>query len=581
MDNQSSYRKRIIIVGAIFTAMALGVISNLAYWQLIDPKDYTERQIGQSPLPAKRGTIFDVNGHILASDIVEYTIGVSPSAISGKSNAKLREYLANQLATILTMSKSDIMAALNKTDKAYIPLRQEPVPLSDATQIRAIKLDAVIKLDAYYRRSYPEHTLAAHVIGLTQIPDDASGLLNRVGVTGIEGYYDDRLEGTIGAIGQNGFQWDILTGKTAVTEAIAGDDIYLTIDRPAQNIVETELANALQLYGARAGRAIVMNPKNGAILAMADTQTYDPNHRESYSNTDNNNISRAYEPGSVFKIFTIASALDAGVIGPATTVNDIGAFEIDANNSLPNSDNQAHGVVDVTTILAKSLNMPTAQIANTTGAETFYNYVRRFGLGSITDIDLLNESTKPILSIGNEGWYEADLAYNAIGQGLQVTPIQLITAVSAVANHGLMMKPHVVDRIVSYDGKTIEPVEAVPVRNVIRSDTADVLTHILANAIEMSNSAAQISGYRIAGKTGTAEFIDPKTGTYDKSQSIDTFAGYFPVDDPQLVILVILDQPTQIDWASHTAAPTFSAIGTQLARLYNIPPDNVQITQVQ
>lgn len=578
MDNQQSYRKRIVFIGAVFTAIALGIISNLAYWQLIDPKDYTEKQIGDTPMPAKRGTIFDSTGHILATDIIEYSVGISPNVLK---NDKIRENLAGELSPKLAIPQLQILEMISDTTQSYVSLNQAPISLSVATQIKKMRNGSAIRLDPRYRRVYPEQTLAANVIGLANRSESKDTPLRRAGITGVEGYYDDILEGIIGSHGQNGFQWDTLTGQSSMKEPISGNDIYLTINRAAQNIVETELAKAQQQYGAKEARAIVMDPRTGAILAMADTQTYNPNLREASGNFSNKNISWIYEPGSVFKIFTMASALDSGKIGPATTVKDTGSYIVDANHIIPNSDEQAHGVVDVTTILAKSLNVPTIQIAEVAGAETFYNYVNRFGLKERTGIDLENEALGSFSIYGEEGWYESDLAYNAIGQGVLITPIQLITAIAAVANHGLMMQPHVVDKIVTNHGETIQPIEATPIRNVIRADTADVLTHILANAIEQSNSAAQISGYRIAGKTGTAEFIDPETGTYDKTRSIATFAGYFPIDDPQLVILVILSQPSSSKWASHTAAPTFSVIGTQLARLFNIPPDNVQITQVQ
>ena len=242
-----------------------------------------------------------------------------------------------------------------------------------------------------------------------------------------------------------------------------------------------------------------------------------------------------------------------------------------------NWDRLGHGNVDMTDVLAKSLNVGIAQVATALGKDRFYTYVKRFGFGRLTEIDLGSEGPGTLKTPKDATWHESDLGTNSFGQGIAVTPIQIATAVAAIANDGLLMKPYVVQRIM--DGEREVEVKPTVVRRAVSVETAATLTEMLAEALRRANSEALLSGYQIAGKTGTAEI--PVPGGYHPTLTLASFAGFLPADEPQVLVLVIIDRPTSSRWGSQTAAPTFRRIAEQLAVLLDIPPDNIRLAQSQ
>ena len=264
------------------------------------------------------------------------------------------------------------------------------------------------------------------------------------------------------------------------------------------------------------------------------------------------------------------------MISPDTTVFDGGAIEF-GGRIFYNWDRQAHGVVNMTTVLAKSLNVGIAQVATRLGKDRFYTYGRRFGFGRLTEIDLASEGPGTLKTPKDANWHESDLGANSFGQGIAVTPMQIAVAVATIANDGLLMKPYVVERVVG--GQREIRVNPVVVRRAVSQDTASTLTRMLVAALEQSKSAALVPGYQVAGKTGTAEI--PVPGGYHPTLTLASFAGYLPADDPQVLVLVIIDRPATSRWGSKTAAPTFRRIVEQLVVLLDIPPDNVRLVQSQ
>jgi cell division protein FtsI/penicillin-binding protein 2 len=416
--------------------------------------------------------------------------------------------------------------------------------------------------------------VGAHLLGIMTMLKETTW---RRGLYGVEGFYESYLRQRDG-VG--------LTSKTTTPvsslsadvrrylPSVAGRDLILTIDRNVQWIAEEELARALELYKAQAGTIIVMEPKTGEVLAMANAPTFDPNAfiESDPAALQNPAVSAQYEPGSVFKIITAAAALDSGVVTPTQKLTDTGSIAV-GQRVILNSDRAGHGQVDMTEALARSLNVITAQWSLLMGHRQFYQYIERFGFGKVTEIDLAGEVYGLTKKPGTLDWSLSDLGTNSFGQGLAVTPIQMANAVASIANGGKLMRPYVVKARV-LDG-AVQVTEPTVLGTTVRPEIAKELTEILVRVVEEGNQAAGVSGYRIAGKSGTAQ-IPTKEG-YTEDDTIVTFVGYAPADDPQFVILVKLERPDASIWAGYTAAPTFAQVARRLFYYYNIPPDNIRL----
>jgi cell division protein FtsI/penicillin-binding protein 2 len=305
---------------------------------------------------------------------------------------------------------------------------------------------------------------------------------------------------------------------------------------------------------------------------MANLPAYDAN-QFGLTNADlllNPAVAKQYEPGSVFKIITFASGIDAGVIEPDTVMTDTFSIEI-GDRQIYNSAQRTYGKVTVEEALVRSLNIPTAEIALKLEESRFYQYVRRFGFGELTEVDLANESPGTVKVPGNPLWSRSDLATNSFGQGLAVTPLQMAVATAIIANGGLQVRPHVVDAMV-FKGKVVHPVTD-PVRRVIGAEAARQVADMMVSVVEQGSPAARVAGYTVAGKTGTAQVAIE--GGYSLTETIHSFVGFLPVEDPQFVVLVKLDVPKTHPWADSTAAPTFARLAGELLRIWHIPPPQV------
>ncbi|MBL8051484.1 MAG: penicillin-binding protein 2, partial [Anaerolineales bacterium] len=422
-----------------------------------------------------------------------------------------------------------------------------------------------LQFKSHPQRSYPENALASNILGF----------VNREGkgYFGIEENYDNLLAG-------NAVRVLIPTDPNKAYEiphVPDGTTMILTINRDLQAAAEDILDNALLEYGAQDGTIVIMNPKTGELLAIAVSRRMNLNNFWNYDTVYNNAtefnpaISKTYEPGSVLKILTMAAALDTNTVTPNTTYLDTGAVLI-GGVTIQNWDRNPWGVQNMVGCLQHSLNVCMVNLATQMGANNFYTYMDAFGLGHLTGIDLAGESAGRLKIPGDADWYPVDLGTNSFGQGVAVTPIQMMAAVSAVANDGRMVTPHVLFGMVR-DGRQYD-VPAQFAGTPISAQTADTLTEMLALSLESEASLALVPGYRIAGKTGTAEI--PVNGFYDISQTNASFIGWGPIDDPQFMIYVWLEKPTVSPWGAETAAPVFSEMAQKTVILLDIPPDFIR-----
>ena len=551
----------------IITAVGLVLAARLFYWQIVRWDEIRQRanreQVLDTKIVAQRGSIRTSDAQLLAEDSFVYTISVDPKQID-----KLPD-LARQLAPILGQSADSIMTRLRTEPAPIVLAKDAPAFAGEAAEdLQKQTGMAGLAVTSKRVRVYPGGSFAANVIGFVNSERDAAN--------GVEQFMDTDLRGVDGNLsGSRDALHDFIPFDLPINNpATDGADIHLTIDAGMQRVAETELANAIRDSRAASGSIIVMEPKTGAILALAVWPTADPNfYFANLSRLANPTVSAQYEPGSVFKIITAAAALDAGTVSPGTVFDDTGSIYV-GGRLIKNHDNIAPGRVNLTDVLRQSLNVEATKMSVGLGAERFYQYVRNFGFGALTHVELADEVAGSVKSVGDGRWRDADLATNSFGQGISVTPMQMIDAVAAVANQGKLMRPYIVSQI-RYSNGSVRTTNPQVVRSAIRPETAQTLTRVLADAIiGESLSKAVVTGYRIAGKTGTASI--PIPGGYDPVNTIASFAGYFPADDPHFAILVKLDKPQTSEWGSQVASPVFAAVAKQLVVMEGLPPDSVR-----
>ncbi|MBV7330078.1 penicillin-binding protein 2 [Chloroflexi bacterium TSY] len=574
LSEQDSGRMLVIVFCfAILTSIVLvRLVSYQAFGQDLVPIDAS----GDLSL-APRGTIVDRDGDLLAIDHFGFQVLASSNQIETDTE---RAKVAALLEELLDLPAAETQRKLTAgVDSPYAILAQI-IPLDAAKNLdtwRETNPDDSDTLKNVYlkpipQRFYPESELASHLLGLVRIGTD------RRAHYGIEEYYDLFLrQDGVGLTENRNASWDTISNHVRrFLPSVAGKDLILTIDRTIQWIIEDELRQGIDFYRAHSGTIIVTEPKTGAILGLANWPTYDPNvyGESSVDQYNNPAISSQYEPGSIFKVITYAAALDAGVIEPSTVYTDTGIIVVGGRRIL-NSNRSASGRVSATDALAHSLNVVTAEIATQVGSDKFYRYVRRYGFGQSTEIDLAKEINGLVKTPKSEDWSLSELGTNSFGQGLAVTPIQMVNAVAAIANKGRLMRPYVVQARIYQDD--IQKTQPVFVRQTVRPETAAQLTDMMIQVVQIGNREAQVYGYAIAGKSGTAQI--PIEGGYHEDETIVSFVGFAPADDPQFVVLVKLDRPdpTISPWAAYTAAPVFSRVARRLFEHMNIPTDDIRL----
>ncbi len=523
-----------------------------------------------------RGQIYDRWGNLLAGNKTVYEVGVelqyvrSPETIAQTAAVVLGVDYADAFAAASTpASETAVYAVLadnvskEKIDNLQIIIEQMEQTYS-VYEKGAPSLDG-LTYSAHLARTYPEKSLGSNILGFVSREGQ--------GYFGVEEKYNDLLAGKPRMV-------RVPLDPIQVNdnpEVPDGASLVLTIDRTIQRTMEDVLAEGLENSGAKSGAIVVIDPKSGEILAMATSTVIDLNEYWQYLqvfNKDtpfNRGVSNAYEPGSVYKVLTMAAALDKGAVKPETVFIDTGVFEY-GGTYVYNWNGGAWGPQDMQGCMQHSLNVCLSWISTQLGTQEFYRYMQAFGIGRLTGIDLAGENPGRLKTPGDEDWYDADLVTNSFGQGVSATPVQMAVAISSVANDGKIMLPHVVRSVV--DNGFQYDIEQHPVGMPIRAETAHTLTELLARSLETESSDALVTGYRVAGKTGTAEI--PTPFGYTSNATNASFVGWGPVDDPRFLIYVWLERPSASPWGSVVAAPVFSRAVEKLVMLIDLPPDEIR-----
>lgn len=476
---------------------------------------------------------------------------------------------AKALAPIIGSTEGDLASRFSNLDRVYVPLKHRLTD-SDKKAIEALNLSGV-HFDSERVRFYPERQFLSHIVGFLGYRSDSGS--DQVGVYGLERKYDAILSGMAGGIRNQSAagRWLFGSGGDFIP-AQNGNNLMLTIDRAIQMQAEQVLTKAVIDNLADGGCITVMDPKTGAILAMASNPSYDPNEYSKVADQAvfiNSCTSSSYEPGSVFKAVTMAAGVEKGVVGPDTTYDDTGQVVVDGY-TIKNSDNKAHGIQTMTQVLEESLNTGVIFVKDKIGNSLFSDYVSKFGFGSPTGIDL-PESTGNTNNIKGNVQVNFDTA--SFGQGISVTPLQMVRAYAALANGGRLPTPYVVAAQITPDGKTIST-ETKLSAPVISEKTASTLGAMLVSVVERGHGKrAAVKGYYVAGKTGTAQVAKKEGGGYDPNNNIGTFVGYAPVEDPKFVMLVRVNHPRTVQFAESTAAPAWGQMAQFLLSYFNVPPN--------
>jgi len=426
-----------------------------------------------------------------------------------------------------------------------------------------------IRLEETKMRVYPEKTLASHILGYVGWQDD-----KKIGRYGVEGFFENMLAGDMGffSVERDASGQHIGVGKREFKPAADGTDIVLTIDRVVQSIIENELKDGVTRYGAERGSVIIMNPQTGAVLGMATYPNYDPNYYYAINNAQvqlNPVVSEIFEPGSVLKPVVMSAAIEEGLVTPQTTFNDSGPVRV-AEYTIDTFDNKHHGIQTMTQVLEQSNNIGMVWVGQQLGAEVMYDYLRRFGLGEKTGVELEGETQSTLKEPSD--WNITTVATTSFGQGVALTPLQTLNAVNVIANDGVLMQPYLVSSL-RHTNEDEEIKQPTPVRQVISSRTAGDVSAMMVSVIENGVATlARVPGYYLAGKTGTAQVPDEK-GSYSADRKIITFVGFGPIDNPRFSMIIKLDNPSGLSFASGTAAPMFNHIAEKLINYMQIPPD--------
>lgn len=434
-----------------------------------------------------------------------------------------------------------------------------------------LKIEGIsFNLQSY--RFYPENNMAASIVGFVSASDDTAA-----GRYGLEEFFNEELVGKAGYLkGERGVSNTIIVNDREYVKPEDGSDLILTMDRSAQFQACSYLENMVAKYKAEGGSVIAVDAKTGAILVMCSVPNFNPNdYKDVYDIKVYNNpaIIYQYEPGSVFKVITMAAAIDQGKVGPNTTYKDEGQIMINGwPKPISNSDfstKGAHGIVDMNAVLENSLNTGAIFAMRQIGADKFSDYVKNFGFGEKTGVELGSESSGNIDNLLKNNIREIDAATASFGQGIAVTPLQMVMSYQALANQGMLMKPYIVQEIRHSDGR-VEEFKPHPLRQVVSSQTANTIMAMLVNVVESGHAkGAQIPGYYIGGKTGTAQVAT--SGGYSTDKFIHTFIGIAPVDNPQIVMLTKIDAPQGAAYAESTAVPLWHEIADFLLKYYQIP----------
>jgi cell division protein FtsI/penicillin-binding protein 2 len=534
-------RLRVLWLMALALLLTLVLQGRLIYWQVGHHRELWAQAHAQHEqrvqLPAARGRLVDRNGLVLASNTPVYSIFATPDQIGERAKPKVVE----TLAPLLQMSEQEIRSRLDSTVK-FVYLKKR-VPAAVAARLDALHLEGIGKLRenqrAYMAGATPGTTLAHQLLGF--VNDGGRGQY------GVEGFYDEQLRG------RAGFESTLrdLTGRPIILSdhvrvaPVDGAELTLTLDSQLQYFVEQALAAGVKRTEAEGGSALVIQPRTGEILAWASSGGYDAN---AFRTTDPARfadpiLAHLYEPGSVMKVITLAGALDTGAISPLTPFSDSGWVRV-GGITVWDWDRRPHPNGNMTSVLEQSLNVGAVKVEQLQGKENFLHYLHAFGFGALTGVDVAGEVTP---ALNRPDWRESELATASFGQGVAVTPVQMLAAVAAIANDGKLMWPHLVASSRDPSTGATKAVASRVVRQAIAPEAAKQMRAMMVSVVEKgSGSRARMDNFknRVFGKTGTAEI--PENGAYSKDRVIASFVGCMPVEDPKFCVLVIMRKPKPI-----------------------------------
>lgn len=541
------YNLRVLLVGCLFGLVLLIIGSRSIYLQAFDKKELSERAAAQYrrnlKSEGKRGTIYDTHQRKMAVSIDVVSIAASPAAMEDiGTNAK-------RLAAILDIDRRELFRKLS-TGKSFVWIKRQ-VPPKEVDAIKALRLKGII-FQSEHKRFYPSKTLAAHLLGF-------SGLDGK-GLEGLEYYYNQELEGsstTFQVLKDAHGRW--FESESPPATNASGDNLILTIDQNIQFIAENALQEAAISHQAKAGVAIVMDPLTGALLAMANYPNFNPNCFGDYERQKwrNRAITDAFEPGSTMKIFLAAAALEGRYCSPGSIFFcENGSYRIGRNTI---HDTHPYAWLSLQQIIKVSSNIGAAKISEVSGKKALFDMLDKFGFGTKSGIDCPGETPGSLRPFRN--WTPIDTANISFGQGVAVSPLQLVTATAAIANGGYLMRPYIVKTVTDPSGNRIHETSPRIVRRVISPETADTLRKIMHTVVTEGGTGvrAAIDSYSVCGKTGTAQKPE-KSGGYSKKKFVSSFVGFAPMEKPEITVLVLLDEPRKQHYGGTVAAPAFKQI---------------------
>ena len=555
-------QKRLLQLFAFLAAWAVIVIARLVQIQLVHHGDYVvkaqrqqERTLALQPV---RGSIFDSRGRVFAESVAAESIYADPQAIGD------REQTAKALASVhgLEISARELNTRLS-TGGAFVWIARQ-LPLEVSAAVKALKLPGIYYLDEH-RRSYPRGVLAANVVGYVGLDGEGLG--------GIEHSFDAQVRGRAGRVTllRDARRGMYLVGGEGPNRPIDGNDVFLTIDSVVQFIAERALSRAVEQYRAADGVAIVMDPSDGRILAMASNPSFDPNRFRDFSPDARRNrtVQDMYEPGSTFKIVTASAGLEEGIVTPSQVLDCGEGFIQIGNTQIHEHGHNRYGLITFEDVMVHSSNVGAIRVGLALGQDRFYRYIRRFGFGERSGVALPGEAQGRVRR--TEQWSQLSNASMSIGQEISATPLQILSAIAVVANGGVRVQPRIVEKVTDARGNTVYvPPQIAPLR-VISERTAAVLNEILkAVVVRGTGAPAALAEHVVAGKTGTAQ--KAVRGGYSPEKVMASFGGYVPADRPRLAILVVVDEPKGAEYGGTVAAPVFKEIAESALRYLGVAP---------
>ncbi len=548
-------KERLLVAGSVIGVGLLLVLSRLVQFTVVQSEQLARQAASQHSqrltVTPRRGAIVDRNGELLALSIPAESLFVRPRKLPVNVAAHVPA-----LAEAIHASTQEVNTTLHSL-APFVWLKRQATP-QEAAQVRALGLTGIDSLETQ-RRFYPHGPLAAPLLGFANI--DAQGL------EGIERVYDEYLQGESAEVVQ---ERDAL-GRSILAQGVElppeALNVRLTLDIDLQYLAQRELEKAVQTTGARAGTVIILDPQTFAVLALAHIPTFDPNSPKSVPDEARRNpaISDPYEPGSTLKVLLAAAALDMNLVRPEDQIFcELGHYQV---GKYTIHDHHPYGWLSFAQVLQHSSNIGAAKVGERLGKETYQKYLRGFGLGQKTGIDLPAESPGLLASV--KDWSRINLVTASFGQGVAVTPLQLVSAYATLANDGVFMRPYVVQEVLNADGKVVMANSPQRRWQAVHSETAHRLLQLLEKVVEKGGTGwrARIAGVRVAGKTGTAQKVN-QNGGYSAHGRIASFIGIVPADQPRLVILVAIDEPKTGVYGGEIAAPVFQVIAQQaLAQL--------------